>query len=440
MRVALLVTIGALATPACGDGETPYLLERAEEVRELDARGQISVVRLSTAEYAVQASERVDRLDEQELEQLVETYGRLGFFGRDIDLRAVLAGSSSDWVGGQYSPETKQITLVGEATAAVVLHEYVHALQDQHFDLGAGPPSTSDAMLARCAVVEGDAVLAETRFLAQEQAGLDLDVVQWRQQFDLWRSLSRSFVENSGYPAIFVAYPSFCYARGLEFTAHNLLGASYDRPAEVLPAPHDWRREDALFMAEAPQSTQQVLRLDPALEPVAVGLADVPSALADRLETVENDVLGAWYLRLLLYEAHRDYNRAALQAAAWRGDQVLFVVDQSSKAYGFVWVSAWADQAAASDILATMAGLYGQAPVQDGPPELAVAGDGELTWIEQRGDRAAVAKNLAQELVQALVDAAFAAGPATKARRTEQPLLLRLAEQRLHARAGELPR
>jgi hypothetical protein len=406
-----------------GDEEEERIARRASEVRELDFLEDVEVVRMTRAEYRAEAEENAEEIDEEELRELADTYGRLGFFPLDADLRPILA-ESTDWVGASYSPRAKVITIVeedpGDAPDSTQVHEFVHALQDQHFDLVEYDGSTSDEFLARRAVVEGDATLAEGRFAAQDMYGGDLDGYDWAVVLDAFHTSGAELLETAEYP-LFLDYPSFVYPYGLEYTAANLLGADFDAPT-----PHDWGLEDELFTERPPATVRQVIRIGFELDPVqVVGLDAVPPALADRLEAASWDTLGAWYIHLLFYD-RQPFADATELALAWRADRVLFVRDSTREgAVATVWGSAWESADAASRVASTLDVLYGRTPSGD-PPPAGTAADGESLWIEQRESRVVAIKNLAPELAQQMADAAFAPPPTARAARSRPPLVQRL--------------
>lgn len=397
----------------CSD-DLPWQALAAEDARALGLREGVPIVRVTREEYAVQAAARAAGISDDYLQYYADTYGRLGYFDRDLDLRPVFAGSSSDWVGATYSPNAKQITLVGEAPDQTLVHEFVHALQDQHFDLRAYDDlATSDGFLARRAVVEGDAVLAEYRF-AMQQEGRDLDAVDWARSLSAMRDFSARMVAEARYPLVFLDYVTFVYSYGLEYTAANLTGVSYDTPDTLAAAPHDWALEDALFREQPPASTSQILRRDVRGEgapPVAaIGLTGVPGALSERLVSLDWDVLGEWYVYLLLYplEAEGRVADARALGAGWRGDRALFVRDLETGLVGTVWASAWADEATAQAMADALWMIYEGAPTDVSLPAQGAAGDGEPLWIERRGDRLVAARNVPADVVASLVEAAFA--------------------------------
>ena len=80
---------------------------------------------------------------------------------------------STGQVAGLYVPRTRRLYVLGSggsAPRAVIAHEVVHALQDEHFQLTRGPfaprPRDHDGELAAQALVEGDATEVQSRYIA----------------------------------------------------------------------------------------------------------------------------------------------------------------------------------------------------------------------------------------------------------------------------------
>jgi hypothetical protein len=410
---------------ACGGSdEPPWQALAAEQARELELRETVPVVEMSRAAFAADAAERAAAISDEYLRHYAETYGRLGYFDPGLDLRPLFAAASSDWVGATYSPEEQLITLVGDAGDDTIVHEWVHALQDQHFDLVAYDVlDTTDAFLARRAVVEGDAVVAQFRFVRQQQ-GSDLHGVSWPETFASWRAFSDDQLATTEYPLIFLDYVSFVYTFGLGFTAHNLLGVRFEPGAEnAPPPPYDWSRADALFTMRAPASTQAVLSLDVAGETIApvtaIGLGALPEAVATRLELVDWDTLGAWHVHLLFHPLVAAGKLASSYelARAWNGDHADFVRDRESGAMAVVWTTAWTSVEAATAAVDALWMLHGGTPSADGSAFAGTAADGEALWIEQRLDRVVLVKNLAPADAAVLAEEAFGADPAPAVRR-----------------------
>ncbi|WP_437814151.1 hypothetical protein [Sorangium sp. So ce1078] len=417
---ALVLSLSSIPLIAgCGGEDDPeasrfaWLATRAEEVRELSFEREVPVRTVTRDEVDAEAAQAAGAIEEDDLAALAATYGRLGYFSPDTDLRGVF-GQSRDLAAAWYSPVDKSISLIGEVDDYVIIHEYVHGLQDQHFDLGGllDATLTSDAHLALRAAIEGDAMLGEVRFLVQEENDADLDRLDWGLLIDAVHAAGERILEENELPALFIDYPSFAYGFGFEYCAHNLSGASAASPAPDLPFPFDWSRQDALFTDRIPATTQQILTLDGQDPVVRVGLEEVPSELADRLEPIDWDSLGEWlsYLLLRPLDGAPSLGDMRALAATWDGDRALFVRDRQTDATGTVWASAWDDPAAAVGIEAALWQLYGGSAIDEGEPRLGRAADGELVWIERREERVVALKNVDEALMPALAEAAFPSG------------------------------
>ncbi len=417
---AFLVLV--FAAGACGGDDELWHAGAAEYVRELTLISDVEVVRMSREEFSARAAAQADNISEGYLQYYADTYGRLGYFDRGIDLRPVFAGSSSDWVGASYSPSSALITLVGDARDDVIVHEFVHALQDQHFDLSEYDAlASSDSFLGRRAIVEGDAVLAQARFVMVYERNSDLDGLDWGATMTNYRDFSYETLVEASYPVVFLDYVSFVYTYGLEYAAANLLGVTFEFP-DSAPDSHDWAVANELFTARPADTTQGILLRDFMLtsadEVVEIGLATVPEQLEDRLEPLDWDSLGEWYVYLLLFPlelAEAIDGRAV--AASWDGDRALFVRDLASGEVATIWASAWDDAASAEAVAAAMWDIYGYTELKGLPVPIGGADDGELVWIEQRDNRLVVAKNLALDVVEEMVEAGFAEATAAPMRR-----------------------
>lgn len=132
-----------------------------------------------------------DRLVDKLLEQTFEEYGpeRLAADARLLatlrlvepgtDLRAIIERLYREQVLGLYVPADDSMYVSGETAAltphqqVTVAHEVVHALQDRRWDLEDWldlDEREADALLARLALVEGDAVLTQQLWAAGHQS------------------------------------------------------------------------------------------------------------------------------------------------------------------------------------------------------------------------------------------------------------------------------
>ena len=97
-----------------------------------------------------------------------------GLAPAEFRYRPFLIKLLTEQVAGYYDPKAQQFYLADwielEGQKPVMAHELTHALQDQHFNLRRfekWPKGDSDAELAAHALIEGDATLAMTLYMAK---------------------------------------------------------------------------------------------------------------------------------------------------------------------------------------------------------------------------------------------------------------------------------
>jgi hypothetical protein len=101
------------------------------------------------------------------------TLKKLGLAPSDFQYRTLMVRLLTEQVAGYYDPKTRQFHLADwidlNGQKPVMAHELTHALQDQHFDLRRferWPKGDSDAELATHSLIEGDAMVAMTLYVA----------------------------------------------------------------------------------------------------------------------------------------------------------------------------------------------------------------------------------------------------------------------------------
>jgi hypothetical protein len=99
---------------------------------------------------------------------------KFGLAPSTFEYRPFIIKLLTEQVAGYYDPKVQQFHLADwlelETQKPVMAHELTHALQDQHFNLRRfekWPHGDSDAELAAHALIEGDATLAMTIYMAQ---------------------------------------------------------------------------------------------------------------------------------------------------------------------------------------------------------------------------------------------------------------------------------
>jgi len=154
---------------------TVTILNETSEIRELAI--------LRPVKSGAQSRPEIERmivrnLDEQttpaEMHATELALKKLGLAPPEFQYRSFVVKLLTEQVAGYYDPKVQQFYLADwielEGQKPVMAHELTHALQDQHFNLrrfGKWPKGDSDSELAAHALIEGDATLAMTLYMAK---------------------------------------------------------------------------------------------------------------------------------------------------------------------------------------------------------------------------------------------------------------------------------
>jgi len=265
----------------------------------------------------------VKNLDEQttpaEMRATELTLKKLGLAPPDFQYRAFLVKLLTEQVAGYYDPKAQQFYLADwielEGQKPVMAHELTHALQDQHFNLRRfekWSKSDSDARLAAHALIEGDATLAMTLYMAKNPlvalafirsiGGTNMSSVQFKQAP---RALRESLV--------------FPYEQGSEWATKVYKRGGWSMVSQAY--------------TKLPQSTEQILH--PAKyfsfeEPIKVDLPDVRTHLGPLWKKISYDINGEWGYYLMLDQFLNAPAESKRAVAGWGGDR--YVVYKGPKA------------------------------------------------------------------------------------------------------------
>ncbi len=255
----------------------------------------------------------------------------LGAVPADTDLRALLAELLAGQVVGFYDTETEALVVAsGDPSApldvltqSILAHELDHALVDAIFGLPdeelEGP---SDAALALLALVEGDAVLAQERFLLSAiEPGLLLGLAADPE-------VAEALAQLQSFPHFLRAELAFPYGEGALFVCG-------------LYAQGGWPAVDVAYR-ERPTTTAQILF--PQRYAAREGAVDPrdPGALGGAWVRASTDTIGAAEL-MWLFEAPGDDPRVGIDdpldaVEAWAGGEVHLWTDGPASAVGVALV------------------------------------------------------------------------------------------------------
>ncbi len=367
--------LAALAAELLPDLARRSGMELRRPVR-LESRSRAELVRYLTTKLD-------EDLPEEEARARTAAYAHLGLVDPDTDLRALLLELYTEQVAGFYEPDSAALYVLDdqppEALQGLLVHELVHAVQDQSADLRAltDPDVGGDRSTAAMAAIEGHATLVMFEYLTEQMTGAPIDlgaVPDFAAQIGpALASMTTQFPALAGAPRVIRESLVFPYVDGAGYVQRLWSGGARASP----------------FDAERlPRSTEQVLF--PGAAP-PVGVEITVGGGRPRLD----DTLGSLELRILAEDVlGLTDNDASRLAAAWDGDRWLLVEDGSG-ASGLLYATAWSDPAARDAFLAAAstpsaaAGVLGGARTRalevDGRPVSLVAlGSASLTGVAVR--------------------------------------------------------
>ena len=285
-----------------------------------------------------------------DLERISAMYTRLGMLPPGTALRTVMTELYEGQVAAFYDPRTKSLAVATEATRTpgfwigvlttlsghdlvgelLVSHELTHALQDQHWGLPVDPEpltaSHSDRLLARRALLEGDATLASFAYV-RGGGPLDPATIDWIQG-ELRKVPTQLAAEYPDVPEVVRATLAFQYDAGAAFTGWAL-------------GTGGWAAVDRVH-ADPPESTEQVLH--PARyyaqrdRPVTIDVGGTEALTASGWTRTFEDTLGELDVRVLAGRS-LPAERAAAIADGWGGDRLCGFARGNTLA--LVWMTAW---------------------------------------------------------------------------------------------------
>ena len=299
-------------------------LRLAAELDQIDAKTSsvrdLPLLRPVERRFLTRADivERLTREMEEDREDIYESqrlYVALGAMAADRDLFELTLELLGEGILGFYDSEEERLYVVKDSAELepheerTYVHELMHGLQQQHFDIRAmrdAVEDNSDATRALRALIEGDANLGTAHYAVNHMSPAERVA-----EPPASPALVRAF---RAAPRVIQHLYVFPYQDGGTFVA-----GLYQRGG--------WRAVDEAF-ARPPQSTEQVIhpeKYQSGEPPLEVVLPDLLPALGEGWELLFEDTLGEMMLRAYL-ETGFHINNPADAAAGWGGDRVAVYV------------------------------------------------------------------------------------------------------------------
>ena len=331
-KICLLLIILLLVAPQViaqddGGDEVPTIPEQIELIeqnteflRGLEPQHDVPVLFPSRAEVREFLDSEFEEVYTPEtIDELMAFYVGFEFLPPDFDIQAAITALYAQQVAGYYDPETGTMNIVtsdGEAPTGLMLlldrityaHEYVHALQDQYFDLSAYQEMIEnsdnyDSNLAYQSLVEGDATFIMNEYTIQvtEENPLGAAI-----QLGIGLADAGSLFLPSGTPDIFAAELLFPYVEGEAFV-------------RALFNDGGWETVNAAYDAP-PQSSEQILHPQAYLDGDNPHVVELPVNAPNGYELALSGTVGEFYLRQWLDSQLTSDDPVDLAGPGWGGD------------------------------------------------------------------------------------------------------------------------
>lgn len=275
----------------------------------------------------------------QEAEQDALMLWTFGLLDKNFDLYNFYIDLYSEQIAGFYDQKNKQMYVVQDNEFAgperiTYAHEFVHALQDQYYDIENGLNFNDEFCkkeTERCAAVsallEGDASLSEAFWFSSYATAMDQ-----REISKFYSSFSSPVYDQA--PAFMKEDFLFPYQEGQKFVEnlYNLGGWEYVNEAFGNP----------------PISTEQILHPEkyPGDIPETVTIPDLKVALGPRWEEIDRGTMGEWYTYLILAAGLDESGRISQSESAgaadgWDGDTYAVFYNATDDKVFMVFLTKW---------------------------------------------------------------------------------------------------
>jgi hypothetical protein len=283
-------------------------------------------------------------------------YKLLGMIPDTMHLADAFVRVLSEQIMGYYDPKTKVLYVVKDApeefVGITIMHELVHALQDQYVNLDSleSIVDDDDRAAAAQAVVEGQAMYEQMYIMSGGGGNIAAQMPGG------WESIRASIRETQTTQPVFSSSPMviqetllFPYINGGDFVHRFKAHEPGKLPFDKLPVSTKQLMHDDAYFGKAPDVPSEIV------------LPKIPG-------TVATNDLGEFSTRLFFYQHTHDRELSGRAAQGWDGDRYALVKTPAGNA--FVWASVWDTPNDAAEFMsaidAAMAARYNVRPLVTG--------------------------------------------------------------------------
>lgn len=404
LSLAFSVALGG--SQALADTDLFAELEQAaESARELQLLEPLDLKVMTREEYREEQSAALleESVDTEDSEDWNRLYIFLGFIDDGEDINEIYNSMISESSLGTYDPSTKQLVIISTnpdgwnaIDKSTFVHETVHALQDQNFDISgffsADSIVSDDAFYASRSFIEGDASFAEVIYVIEN------DLVQ--ELLADYETIEE--VDYDQFPLFLMETTTFYYNDGYEFIEFFWQQGGWEAVNEVWQNP--------------PTTSEQIMNPQKYVDgevAVPVVLADPQPLFGADWRVIENNAWGELGTRIFIQNGGASSREASTAAEGWGGDGVYVITNDEETA--MVWSTVWDTEEDATEFFLalgkTETGRLDGSSNRADESTIHIAADGKVGMIVQDGD--AVIYYLAESedslnlLIESQMDADF---------------------------------
>lgn len=321
------------------------IMQRVAEIRGLPFTKDVPAEEQSMDDFKKMMLEEIEKEygDGEEFSEIVDGLMRLGLLKERIELDEAFVSAFASQAAAYYDPESGKFFYLytdvpADQLEGFAAHELVHALQDQHFDLGGiveeelmaasnddeGPRNDDYILAVRC-LIEGEATYVMNLFSMGDEAGNMMTDMMARIPMDQMIEMSQMAVEQGALEGDlaeameamdelpnYILAPLFAaYMSGAAFAKHlhgeggweGLAGAWANRPPTTEMCLHPEK-----YTGEAVDL------------PTTITLPEFPSLKDAGWRLIDTAIHGEFYLDMLLREHGVSDGDARRASYGWDGD------------------------------------------------------------------------------------------------------------------------
>jgi hypothetical protein len=329
---ALVFTACCRRNPTAG--QTPYADRVAADIPQIEKA--VGVAFKHSPKLEVRSRDQVraflvaqldDSATQRDLAGKETAYKVLGLIPDTMNVRKLFLDLLTEQILGYYDPKTKVLYVVkgapDEYVGITIMHELVHALQDQYIDLDSLQRVTGndDRLSAAQAVIEGEATYEQMSAMVGGGGNVAARLPGgWDRMRELIRDSYSSQPIFAAAPMVIQEELLFPYINGAEFVRRF--------------KEHELGR---LPFNDMPVSTEQVMH-DRAFFGTPRD-APINIMLPKLANVVYENTLGEFDTRLFLFQHLGDQEVASRAAIGWGGDR--YAVIHTPNGNALAWVTVW---------------------------------------------------------------------------------------------------